>query len=622
MSDTTAEPRTILVTDAHALAGLGAIRSLGRAGYKVIAGYPDARRAPPAVSSRYCAGVVRYPDPWMRQFAFRDWLLDQGRRGVFNTLLPVAEAAVVAAAAVRSELPATTLTMLPSDSALVFSLSKYHATAKALSVGVSCPRTVFVQDGTPQSDWQDDLSTLTFPVIVKTDNHLSSDGVYVRGRRFIVQRPEDAADILAEYKGKPIGVIAQEVIPGTGAGAFLLRFRGEIHLTFAHRRLHEIPYWGGYSSFRESCSDPQLTALGAAMLHATNHDGVAMVEFRRSSVNGQPYFLEINGRFWGSLALALQSGADFPRALIECYERGRPAPQERYREGVRCRNVFPGEVKHLSSILTAGATTPERVVPSKIGATARFIILSLNPAIHHDHLWLTDPGPGIANAVNALRWVASKSRSSIVGRIRRYRQDRFFGRLKARHRARFTQERYFSRPVSRIAFVCYGNICRSAFAEHYWNKRLRELALSGPEAISCGVYPQANRRTPQRLTAIARRHGVDLSTHRSRILDGDALVSSDAIFVMDRKNYQDLLGRCREADEKTYFLGWFGDGDEIKDPYNMQPEDAARVLQEIVQAVEGLLRRISPPVSQFDAASVSGADPQPAGLRDHRSSIM
>ena len=73
-----------------------------------------------------------------------------------------------------------------------------------------------------------------------------------------------------------------------------MRFGGAVRLAFAHRRLHEIPYWGGYSSFRESCSDEQLAALGAAMLDATGHDGVAMVEFRRSRVDGQPYFLEIN----------------------------------------------------------------------------------------------------------------------------------------------------------------------------------------------------------------------------------------------------------------------------------------------------------------------------------------
>jgi protein-tyrosine-phosphatase/predicted ATP-grasp superfamily ATP-dependent carboligase len=621
MSRKTIQPRTILVTDAHALAGLGAIRSLGRAGYTVIAGYPDMRRAPPAVSSRYCAGAVRYPDPWMFQFAFRDWLVAQCRLGVFDTVLPVAEATVFAAGAVRSDLPTHVLAMLPSDRALAFSLSKYRATAKALAAGIPAPRTIFVQDGTPPSSWQDDLSSLKFPVIVKTDNHLASDGVYVKGRRFTAPRPEDAAAILQEYKGKPIALLVQELIPGTGAGVFLLRFGGAIHLAFAHRRLHEVPYWGGYSSFRESCSDPPLTALGAAMLDATDHDGVAMVEFRHSSVDGQPYFLEINGRLWGSLALALRAGADFPRALIECYECGRPAPQASYRNGIRCRNVFPGEVKHLSSILTAKGATHGGAVPSKIAAIAKFVALSLNPTIHHDHFWLTDPLPGLANAVRAIRWLGGESRALILSKIRRYRERRMLDLLKERHLARSNHERYFPRPLSRVAFVCYGNICRSAFAEHYWNKCLRELARSAPEAISAGVHPEPNRRTPPRFIEIARRYDVDLSHHRSHILDPDALASCDAIFVMDRRNYHDVLVRFPWTEDRMYFLGWFGNGYEIKDPYNMPGEDAASLLHEIVQSVDGLVRRLSS-VAHVDAATVVRADQHGSRLQDHPSSTI
>ena len=36
----------ILVTDAHKLAGFGAVRSLGRAGHHVIAGYPLGEERP------------------------------------------------------------------------------------------------------------------------------------------------------------------------------------------------------------------------------------------------------------------------------------------------------------------------------------------------------------------------------------------------------------------------------------------------------------------------------------------------------------------------------------------------------------------------------------------------
>src|SRR5690348_10495069 len=136
---------TILVTDAHELAGLGAVRSLGRAGHIVLGGYPEGRARPPAAYSRYCYGAIRYPDPWRQQFAFREWLVDAGSRGQFDAVLPVAESAVAGVSAVRDTISPHVILLLPSEAALRYSLSKYHATAMAAANGILCPKTLFVR---------------------------------------------------------------------------------------------------------------------------------------------------------------------------------------------------------------------------------------------------------------------------------------------------------------------------------------------------------------------------------------------------------------------------------------------------------------------------------------------
>ncbi|MDY0000035.1 MAG: hypothetical protein RBU30_01930, partial [Polyangia bacterium] len=41
--------------------------------------------------------------------------------------------------------------------------------------------------------------------------------------------------------------------------------------------------------------------------------------------------------------------------------------------------------------------------------------------------------------------------------------------------------------MPKIVFVCYGNICRSPFAEHYARKRYQELGLSHILFLSAGV---------------------------------------------------------------------------------------------------------------------------------------
>ena len=53
-----------------------------------------------------------------------------------------------------------------------------------------------------------------------------------------------------------------------------------------------------------------------ALLKKLNWHGVAMVEFRQRP-NGDPVFLEVNGRFWNSLPLACYAGADFPAMLAK-----------------------------------------------------------------------------------------------------------------------------------------------------------------------------------------------------------------------------------------------------------------------------------------------------------------
>jgi hypothetical protein len=58
--------------------------------------------------------------------------------------------------------------------------------------------------------------------------------------------------------------------------------------------------------------------------------------------------MEINGRFWGSLQLAIDSGVDFPALLAALALGDSVAPPPPYRVGVRTR-WFWGQVDHLIS---------------------------------------------------------------------------------------------------------------------------------------------------------------------------------------------------------------------------------------------------------------------------------
>ena len=70
-----------------------------------------------------------------------------------------------------------------------------------------------------------------------------------------------------------------------------------------------------------------------------------MVEFRDE--DGQPpCLMEVNGRFWNSLQLAIEAGVDFPRLWLDVLRGEEVIPPAAYTEGVTVRWLW-GDVKRL-----------------------------------------------------------------------------------------------------------------------------------------------------------------------------------------------------------------------------------------------------------------------------------
>jgi hypothetical protein len=153
-------------------------------------------------------------------------------------------------------------------------------------------------------------------------------------------------------------LLIQQRIVGPGVGIFVLRWNGEVRAVFSHRRIREKPPAGGVSAYRESIeADPSLLARSIALLERFDWEGVAMVEYKVDEATGTPYLMEINGRFWGSLQLAIDAGVDFPRLLVESLEGRPPRAIPEYVPGVRSRWEW-GDVDHLVARLLHG---PEKL---------------------------------------------------------------------------------------------------------------------------------------------------------------------------------------------------------------------------------------------------------------------
>jgi predicted ATP-grasp superfamily ATP-dependent carboligase len=162
-----------------------------------------------------------------------------------------------------------------------------------------------------------------------------------------------------------------------------------------HQRLREYPVTGGASTLRVSIRRQDILELGTALLKALNWFGVAMVEFKLDPRDGQPKLMELNPRFWGSLALAEPAGVNFPYLLFRmaCGEKlsGRPV----YRTGIRCRWLLHGDLLHFIH-------SPKR--HRLLGDFFKF----RQPGLTYDILSLRDPFPVLGRLLMPLTLLYDK----------------------------------------------------------------------------------------------------------------------------------------------------------------------------------------------------------------------
>jgi predicted ATP-grasp superfamily ATP-dependent carboligase len=190
-------------------------------------------------------------------------------------------------------------------------------------------------------------------------------------------------------------------------GIFLLLWDGNVRAEFAHRRLSEKPPSGGVSVYCESVAiDESLRDRSRALLEHYGWRGVAMVEYKRDSATGQPYLMEVNARFWGSLQLAIDSGVDFPGILVACALGDQRQQMPSYRLGVRSRWWW-GQIDHLVGRFRSSATT-NPLPPDTRGtgrACADLVLGLFRRADYEEVLRWTDPVPFWNETI---RWISRR----------------------------------------------------------------------------------------------------------------------------------------------------------------------------------------------------------------------
>jgi predicted ATP-grasp superfamily ATP-dependent carboligase len=194
--------------------------------------------------------------------------------------------------------------------------------------------------------------------------------------------------------------LIQEYVEGCGVGLSVIMHEGMPIQLFQHRRIREFPPSGGVSVFCESVLlEPDLVEKSVSLLRAMNWEGVAMVEYRRDFHSKRTVLMEVNGRFWGSLPLAIHAGADFPYVLYSCWNEDSPPPAGGYQIGVRCRAVT-GDTKWLVSVLKNYSERRIRAIGAYLSA--------FQPRTRYFAWSSDDPVPAIMNFFLRLRRLCAR----------------------------------------------------------------------------------------------------------------------------------------------------------------------------------------------------------------------
>jgi predicted ATP-grasp superfamily ATP-dependent carboligase len=138
--------------------------------------------------------------------------------------------------------------------------------------------------------------------------------------------------------------------------------------------------------------------------------GLAMVEFKVGHQGAM--LMEINGRVWGSLPLAVHSGIDFPALLADLLLNGkRPETVlNSYRLGVRSRNLEL-DMLWIAAVMVGKQRYPFLPMPSRLRGVSALLGL-FNPTHKFDILSWDDPRPGLAEIPKVLGKLTSKMKDS------------------------------------------------------------------------------------------------------------------------------------------------------------------------------------------------------------------
>jgi len=380
----------ILVTDGNTLPGLAITRSLGKAGHEVIVGYQ--KKDCLAASSKYASSQCIYPDPAIQSGTFIDFLLDYVEYNNVDALFPVTDITTIPISKHKSDFEKYCKIPFGDFNIVDKAANKVGIMQLAQSLDIDIPESIIVNS---YEELNTDDINFEYPLVIKpARSRILTETGWVYTTVTYANDKEDLKTQLSNYQKEIFPVLLQERIFGPGLGIFMCFSHGKPLAAFSHKRLREKPPSGGVSVLRQSVPlDPLALEFSEKLLSAIKWQGVAMVEFKVDQRDQRPKLMEINGRFWGSLQLAIDSGVNFPLLLAEAQENEHLEKVNKYKIGVKTRWLW-GDIDALLIRLIKQSKNLQ--LPPNADSKLVYLLKFLKiwePNLHYEVLRLNDIKP-------------------------------------------------------------------------------------------------------------------------------------------------------------------------------------------------------------------------------------